>query len=455
MGKVIGEMDLDEILDDIRYLIKGDQSTFALNILADLHPADISEIMSHLDEEERRALFNLIPSELASEVLVELEENVKEDVLEGMDAAKIAEMVVEMDSDDAADLVSELPVEQASEVLDKIKEEDSEEIQELLLYPEDTAGGLMAKEYVAVNVNSSVQQAIEEIRRMHHDVEDLYHCFVIDEFGTLVGMISLRDLILSEPEVKVRDIMEQDIISIESTMDQEEVARLFRKYDLVVAPVVTKRHKLVGRITIDDVVDVIDEELGEDLGRIAGTGEETVLEDSILQISRARLPWLVLSFVGEVMSALILSSFSVTMEKIIASAFFIPIVMAMGGSSGQQSSIIVVRGIATGEIGYRDTGRRLFREIRVALLNGLALACLIFTVITLWQGDYHFGAILGITLIIVVLNASIIGALVPIVFKKLNIDPALATGPFIATFNDVFGLLIYFSLLSFFLQFYS
>ncbi len=454
MGAITNEMNLDEILNDIRFLIKKEQTSFVLNIIADLHPADISDILSHLDDDERRAIFNLIPPEVASEVLVELEENVKEDVLEGLDTHQIAEMVKDMDSDDAADLVSELPVEQATEVLEKIKEESSEEIQELLLYPEDTAGGIMAKEYVAVNVNSSVQQAIENIRSKHKDVEDLYHCFVIDDFGTLVGQLSLRTLILSEPGILVRDIMEQDIISVDSDLDQEEVAHLFRKYDLVVVPVVNRRHKLIGRITFDDIVDVIDEELGEDLGRIGGTGEETVLEDSILQISRARLPWLLLSFVGEVMSAFILSSFAVTMERIITSAFFIPIVMAMGGSTGQQSSIIVVRGLATGEIGFRDTGRRLFREIRVALLNGMALGILIFCVISLWRQDYGFGAILGSTLIVVILNASMIGAIAPLLFKKINVDPALATGPFIATFNDVVGLLIYFTLLTLSLHFF-
>ncbi len=452
MGKLTKEINHDELLDDIRDLLKNNQDNFVRNIITDMHPADIADIMAHLDEEERRRIFTLLTPEAASEVLVELEDTVKEDVLEGLDTQQIAEMVNEMDSDDATDVISELPTEQANEVLGKIKEESSEEIQELMLYPEDTAGGIMAKEYVAVNANSTVQEAIEEIRRRHKDVEELYYCFVVDDFGTLVGMVSLRDLILADPKTKVRDIMEEDIVVIENDMDQEEVARLFRKYDLVVAPVVNKRHKLIGRITVDDVVDVIDEEMDEDLARIAGTGEEYILEDSVLAISRARLPWLLLSFMGEIVSALILSYFQVTIEKVIISAFFIPIVMAMGGSTGQQSSIIVVRGLATGEISLRDTGKRLLREMRVAFLNGFVLAFLIFSIISLWQGEPMFGALLGIALIVVVLNASIIGALAPIFFKKINVDPALATGPFIATFNDVIGLLIYFSLLTVFIK---
>lgn len=453
MSKILSDINMDEILEDIRYLIKKGQNNFILNIIADLHPADIAEIMSHLDEDERRAIFDLLPSEQAHEVLVELEENVAEDVLEKMDSARIASLINEMESDDAADLVSELSLEKATEVLEKVEDESSEEIQELLLYPEDSAGGIMAKEYVAVHADATVSEAIEEIREKHMEVEDLYSCFVIDDYGTLLGTVSLRDLILSDPSTPVREIMDQEVISIDSDMDQEEVAKVFRKYDLIVAPVVNQRHKLIGRITIDDIVDVIDEEIEEDLGRIAGTGEEAVLEDSILEISRARLPWLVLSFLGEIVSAIILSFFSATIEQIVVSAFFIPIVMAMGGSTGQQSSIIVVRGIATGEISLRDTGRRLIRELRVALLNGFVLGLLIFATISLWQSDWKFGLILGSVLVIVVMNASVVGAMVPILFKKFNVDPALATGPFIATFNDVVGLLIYFSLLTLSIQY--
>ena len=448
MNRALQETNLDEIVENIRELIDEGQTNFVLNIVADLHPADISEIMNHLDEDERRVLFNLLPSEMASDVLAELDENVKEDVLEGMNSQRIAEMVNEMDSDDAADLVSELPTQQATEVLDKIEAEDSEEIQELLLYPEDTAGGIMAKEYVAVNANCTVNEAIEEIRKNYQDIEDVYHVYVVDDFGTLVGMISLRDLILANPDTRVRDIMKEDIITIDSDMDQEEVARLFKKYDLVSAPVVNKRHKLIGRITIDDVVDVIDEEIEEDLGRIAGTGEEEVLEDSVLQISRARLPWLVLSFLGEILSAFIIKSFEGTIQQIIASTFFIPLVMAMGGSSGQQSSIIVVRGLGTGEISLKDTGRRLRRELSVALLNGFVLAVLIFSIIALWNRDYLFGTLLGGALIIIIINASMFGAIIPLFFKKIHVDPALATGPFVATFNDVVGMIIYFCLLS-------
>lgn len=453
MARILQDADINEIVDNIRDLIKTDQTNFALLVIANLHPSDIAEIFAHLEEEERKALFNLLPSEQASEVLVELEENAQEDVLEEMDSKQIAEMVNEMDSDDAADIISDLPQEMASEILEHVEEESLEEIQELLTYPEDSAGGIMAKEFVSVRANTTVQMAIEEIRRKHEEVENILYCFVTDDFGTLLGSISLRSLVLAEPDTRVSQIMDKDIVIIDSEMDQEEVAKVFKKYNLVVAPVINKRNRLLGRITIDDVVDVIDEEIEEDLGKIAGTGEEEVLENSVLQITRARLPWLMISFVGQIFAALIMKRFEGTIQQIIASTFFIPMVMAMGGSVGQQSSIIVVRGLVTGEIGFGDTRRRLKRELFVALFNGAVLATLIFTIIVLWDRDYAFGALLATALIIIIINASLFGAIIPIFFKKVNVDPALATGPFVTTFNDVVGLLIYFSLLTIGFQF--
>jgi magnesium transporter len=447
MTRIIQDQNIDEIVENIRYLIKAEQTNFALPILADIHPSDIAEILSHLNEEERKSIFSLLSAERASDVLVELGEPVAEEVLEEMDNRQIAEMVNEMDSDDAADILSDLPPNQAAEVLQHVEEESSEEIQELLLYPEDSAGGIMAKEFV-------LQSAIEEIRKKHEEIENIYYCFVTDQFGTLLGSITLRALILATNKTKVQEIMDKDVVSIDVNMDQEEVAKIFRKYDLVVAPVTNKRGKLLGRITIDDIVDVIDEEIEEDLARMAGTGEEEVLEYNAFQITRARLPWLILSFIGQILAAFIMKYFEGTIQQIIASTFFIPMVMAMGGSVGQQSSIIVVRGLATGEISFGDTSRRLRREIIVALLNGIALGVMIFGVIYLWDRDYIFGFMLAISLILIIINASLFGAIIPIFFKKFNIDPALATGPFVATFNDVVGLMIYFTLLTIGFQYF-
>ncbi len=455
--KITSSAEFEEVLENIQELVEQGKLDYVRNILADLHPADIADLIERLEPEYRERVFSLLPAETAAEVLAELKDIPKEDVLEALDSSKLAEVISEMDSDDATDVVSELPEEKATEVLEKVEEETSEEIEELLRYEEDTAGGLMAKEILAVNANATVAQAIEELRRMkmeEEEIEELYRVYVVDDFGKLVGAVSVVHLILADPQTKIKEIMEPDVIAIQSDMDQEEVAQIFKKYDLVSAPVVNKNYKLIGRITIDDILDVIEEETDEDLARIAGTGEEEILEESVFKISRARLPWLIVSFIGEICSAFILENFSATISQIVASAFFIPIVMALGGSSGQQSAIIVVRGLATGEIALMDLSRRIWREFRASLLNGIIIALLIFAVVSLWQGDRHFALILSSTLIIVVMNASIFGAIIPFIFKKFNVDPAIATGPFVATFNDVVGLLIYFSLLKIAFQYF-
>ena len=448
MSRKISDTYFEEVLNDIKNLLENNQLDFIRNILADLHPADISDLIEHLDSDDRKKIFAILPPETASEVLVELEDPPTEVLLEEMDTHDIAKIVDHMDSDDAADVLAELSVEKATEVLENVEEESSVDIQELLTYREDTAGGIMAKEYVAVNANYTVQQAIDELRKTKEKVGEFYNVYVVDDFVKLVGFVSLKDLVLAEPGMLVQNIMNPKIIAIESHTDQEEVARIFQRYDLVSAPVINHRHKLIGRITIDDILDVINEETDEDLRRIAGTGEEEILEESIFRISRARIPWLIMSFFGEIVSAFIMDSFSATISQIIAAAFFIPLVMAMGGNTGQQTSVIVVRGLATGEIGMRDIRRRLWREIRVTLFVGLTLAVLIFGIVTFWQDNIRFAAVLASTLMVVVINASIFGSMIPFVLKKINIDPALATGPFISAFNDVVGLLIYFALLT-------
>lgn len=449
MSRQISDTYFEEVLSDIKNLLENDQLDFIRNILADLHPADIADLIEHLDSDDRKKIFSILPHKTASEVLAELEDPPTEFLLEEMNTHDIARMVDHMDSDDAADVLAELPIEKATEVLEKVEEESSVDIQELLTYREDTAGGIMAKEYAAINANSTIQEGIDELRRIKEKVGEFYNVYVVDDFGKLVGFISLKELMLAEPNLQVKEVMNPEIISIESHTDQEEVAKIFQKYDLVSVPVINHRQKLIGRITIDDILDVINEETDEDIGRIAGTGEEEILEESVFRISRARLPWLILSFFAEILSAFILDSFSATIDQIIAAAFFVPLVMAMGGNTGTQTSIIVVRGLATGEIGMRDIRKRLWREIRVTLLIGLMLALLVLGIVTLWQNNIRFAGVLAGTLILVVINASLFGSMVPFLLKKINIDPALATGPFISAFNDVVGLLIYFAVLTF------
>ena len=444
------DINQEEILENIRYLLENDQPEYVLNILADLHPADISDLLEHLDSDDRLQVFERLSQQIASDVLSELEDATKEDVLEELDPTTIAELVNEMDSDDAADLVQEvreLSEDKASEVLAQVEDEASEEIQELLEYPEDSAGGIMAKEYVAVNADWSVERTIEEIRKNREEVEEIYQCYVIDSDAKLVGIVPLKELVLAKPGAKIKTIMDDDVFPVTSEMDQEEVARMFEKYDLVSAPVINEQGQLIGRITVDDIVDVITEEAEEDISRIAGIGEEEVLEDSVYRIVRARLPWLVISFFGQILSAFIMKYFEASLAEILVSAFFIPLVMAMGGSIGQQTGIIVVRGLATGEINPKDLRRRLLRETKAAVVNAIVIAVLTFLAVLVMIQSINFGLVLAFALVIVVLNASIFGAMIPFGFKKLSLDPAIASGPFVTTFNDVVGLIIYLLLL--------
>ncbi|OQX95224.1 magnesium transporter [candidate division KSB1 bacterium 4572_119] len=444
--------DIKEIVENLKYLIDANRKVIIRNIIIDLHPADLAEILHYLNEENSNYIFSLLNAEVASDVIAEMDDISRDKILDDLDEQRISEIVDEMDSDDATDLVSDLPDDMVQKVLDSIDKEDSEEVIELLTHDEDTAGGIMAKEYVAVNKNLTVQQVIDEIRTKSEEVDDLYYIWVVDNEDKLVGIVSLKVLILASPKVKISEIMDPEIVSVKTDMDQEEVANIAKKYDLVSIPVTDDHGKLVGRITFDDVADVMEEEASEDMQRMAGiTDEEEFRETSILRISQVRLPWLLVGFVGQLGSAFILSRFEASLSQIIAAAFFIPIIMAMGGNAGIQSSTIMVRGMATGEIDLFEIRKRLFREIAVSLLNGLICGFLLYLVVSVFLKQASFGLLLGVVLFFIIIMASFMGALIPVILKKINIDPAIATGPFITTSNDVIGLLIYLGLITEFL----
>jgi len=436
------EINYESIIPDIEKLVKGRNHGVLLNILIDLHPADIEEILNRLKKDDRKYLFEILPPELAGDVIPELDTPVVEDVLEGVSEKKISELIDNMESDDAADLVGDLPDDVAQKVLDHAEQEVSQEVKELLHYKEDTAGGIMALEFLAMPETATVNETIEKIRESREDFDDLYSIWVVDDQNRLIGNVSLTDLVLAKGYTTLREIMNIDIHFVKTDMDQEEVANFFSKYDLVSAPVVNDNKQIVGRITIDDIVDVLEEEGSEDISFIAGAPDEEILEDSPFILSKARVPWLMVAFVGEIIAAFILNSFEATISQKLMTAFFIPIIMAMGGSTGQQASVIVVRGLATGDINLSDLRSRLSREIKVTLLNSSFFATLIFIIVFLWNG-ITFALILAISMFVVINYAGIVGSLIPFVFKKLNIDPALAAAPFVSTSNDIVGLLIY------------
>ncbi len=444
----MAEIPIESILPDIENLIEMRQSGSLKNIIIDLHPADIESILNRLKKEDRQYLFSLMSVELASEVLAELDQPVVEQLIEETSDNRLTKIIDHMDSDDAADIVAELPEEVASRVLDKLQLESSEDLKELLTYEEDTAGGIMAREFIALSQDAKVNEAIDEIRERREEFDAIYNIWVVDENKQLVGSVSLTDLVLAHGNTQLKSIMDVELRPIEVNTDQEEVAIFFKKYELVSAPVVNELGQMVGRITVDDIVDVLEEEGSEDIARISGAPEEELQEESTFVLSRARVPWLLVAFVGEIIAALVLNSYSATIDQMIATALFIPIIMAMGGSSGQQATVIVIRGLAIGDIDLRDTWRRLFKELKISLLNSLFFSVILFTLVYFWHG-LLFASILSGSMFIVINNAAVVGALIPFMFKRFNIDPALAATPFVATFNDVFGLLIYLSITTF------
>lgn len=441
----------DEFLNDISVLIESQSSESLLNILRDLHPADIAEIINHLNAEDAGYLFRILDTETASEVIIELDENLREMILNDIDASKITDIVDELEVDDATDIVAELPDNIAEHVLDNIDREYSEDVKELLKYPEDSAGGIMSSDYIAINEMATVKEAIDEIKRNSDEIGHIYHLYVVKNEGELIGTVPIKLLLINSPETKISSLIEEDLIYVTPEVDQEDVAKIMEKYDLVALPVVDEQKNLLGRITIDDIVDVIQEEAAEDIQKIAGLSEEEELSYSAYRISGNRLPWLLVALIGELLSAYVLSRFQATIGQILLSGIFIPMVMAMGGSSGSQSAVVVVRGLAAGEIWTSEVKKRLTKEFMVALLNGFACGIiLLIATQLLWNTEMMFSLVLSLSIIIIMVNATMVGATLPLLLYKMDLDPAISTGLFVSTANDILGLIIYFVLLTIF-----
>ena len=440
-----------ELIDNITNLIEAQDSHSILTILTNLHPADIAEIINHLNVNDAQYVFDILDKDTAVEVITELDEDLREEILSEIDKNKITDIVEELDSDDATDIVSELPEPIAEHVLENIDEEDSQEVKELLKYDEDTAGGLMSSDFVFVYDNSSLRDAIREVRKHAEEFEQIYHIYVLDKHNRLLGFVPLKTLLTHPLRTKITDVMEEDLIYVTPDVDQEEVARIMDKYDLVSLPVVDENKVMLGRITIDDIVDVIQEEAEEDLSKMAGLTDDEEFSHSVLKVSKIRMPWLLVSLFGELVSALVLSHFQASLEQVIVASFFIPIIMAMGGSSGQQAAIVMVRNLGTKNIWFSEAFKKLLKEFRVAMVNGI-ISAIILLLMTyfFFSTEIYFSMLLSFTLLIIMINATVIGAAVPILLSKIGVDPVVATGPFVATTNDIIGLLTYFIILSIF-----
>lgn len=437
----------EELIEHIQNLIEFGKDDELRHYLEEVHHADIAEIIDELELDQATYIIKLLDSEKTSDALMELEEDVRERILDNLSAKEIAEELENMDTDDAADIIAELSEERKQEVIGQIEnEEHADHIVELLRYDEDSAGGLMAKELVKVNENWSVTGCMTEMRAQAENVTRVHSIYVVDSKGKLKGRLSLKDLLTAPNNANVSDIYIPKVDYVNVHTEGEEVARIMQKYDLEAIPVVDEIGRLVGRITIDDIVDFIKDEAEKDYQMAAGISEDVEADDSILHLTRARLPWLILALLGGFVSVTVLGTFDAAMQEHAALFFFVPLIAAMAGNVGVQSSAIVLQGLANKSL-RGSLLNRLFKEILLSLFNGVALAILlIIGGIFLLGFNFWFGLTVGVSLVSVIIIASLIGTFVPIILDKFGIDPAMATGPFITTSNDIFGILIYFTI---------
>lgn len=415
-------------------------------MLTGLQAPDIAEIMDELSDEHRLSFFKMVDEELSGDVFAELEADVREYLSETLSSKEIAEKVIEkIETDDAADVLGEMDESKKEEVISHIDDaEHASDIVDLLNYDEDTAGGLMAKELVQVELNWTVDECVAEIRRQAEDVDPVYTVYVTDDKKQLLGRVSMKRLLLAAGHQKVEHIYINEIISVKATRNSEEVASIMDKYDLVVLPVVDDLNRLIGRITIDDVVDVIVEEAEKDLQIASGISEKVESGDNVWRLTRARLPWLMIGLTGGIIGAKVIGAYEDDIARYTELAFFIPLIAAMGGNVGVQSSAIIVQGLANKTLRLESFWKRMLKELAVGLLNGLACATAIFAFNYFFAGNHMLSVTVSVALLSVILFAAVFGALVPLALDKYKIDPALATGPFITTANDVLGLLLYF-----------
>ena len=429
--------------------LANDQKTEALaGLLKDLNTVEIANSLLQLKLKHQLTVIGLLERDKASEVMSHLHDYVPpilEEIAGQMNSEQLGDLIEEMDKDDAADLVSILDDEMATRVLDELPEKDREKITSLLQYDSESAGGIMNPLVVSVRSGITVNQAVKYIQKFAKDneIDEFFVIYVTDGHGHLVGSVSLTRLFLAKSNELIKDIMDPDVIAVDVDMDQEKVAMLAKEYNLVTVPVIDKHLRLVGRVTSDDMMDVLSDEFEEDLGQIAGTGQEDVLEKSLLKAARDRLPWLLLGLGGGGLAAWLMRGFESSLAALPQIAFFIPVVAALGGNIAIQSSSLVVRGLATGQVRTGDMLRRTWKEIRVGLLNGLICALLLFGMVWLLTDEIIMGYTTSGALLIVVCLSAFVGTTVPIILKKLHIDPAIATGPFITTANDILGIAIY------------
>ncbi|MDP6294824.1 MAG: magnesium transporter [SAR324 cluster bacterium] len=431
----------------VKKLISTERSELLKSVFEPLKPVEIANILLQLKLQHQLVVLENLEREISSEVLNNLQDSpsILGDIVKQLSPDRLSDAIEDMPQDDAADFVGLLDDDEADALLERLPEKDREELTHLLQYDEESAGGLMTPYVVAIRKDQTVAAAIKEIQKFvkKEGFELFYSAYVVDEYDHLIGTIGTTELLLSERNTLIENLMNPEVVAVDQDLDQEEVARIAKEYDLVVVPVIDKHLRLIGRVTLDDLVDVIVEEHNQDLGHIAGTGDEEVTETSVLRASGDRLPWLLVGLFGGFLTAIVMSFYENALVSLPDVTYFIPLVAALGGSIGIQSSSIVVRGLATGAIQATDMLVRLWKELRVAFLNGIICSFILAGMSWYLTHDYGRALTSGISLLIVVCFAATVGSTIPIILKRMNIDPALATGPFITTTSDIIGIAIY------------
>ena len=435
-----------DYLEKIQHELSTENSEFIQEEVVELHAADIADIIENLSLEEGKQLFDYLNEDKAADSLVELDEDVRERILPLFSPKQIAEQIDQLDSDDAADLLGELTDERKDAVISEMEDKEHvSEIIDLLRYDEDCAGGLMQSEFVQVRANFTVKRCIIELRKQAEEVEKVYSIYVVDEHDVLLGVLSLKRLLFAKPTTMISELYQDSNIKyVKTEDDKEEVAEIMKRYDLIAVPVVDRQKKLVGRITIDDIVDVMQEEAEKDYQLASGITDNVEVSASILKNTRSRLPWILIGILGGILSSLILQNYETDIAINPVLAFFIPLITATGGNVGVQSSAIVVQGLASKEFQFHSIYKQLLKELVVGSFIGIICGLLIFTFNYFTNTDVILGITIGVSIFVVVIIAAIFGTLFPLVLDKLNIDPALATGPFVTTTNDILGLSVYF-----------
>ena len=436
----------DELISKIKKLIEDNNRDKLLSSLADIHYADLAEIFELLETTEVIFLVKIFDKQKIADALAEIDEDLREIILEKLSAKEIAEKIVELDTDDATDVISELTEERQERVFSQIKDAElTDDIKELLKYDEDTAGGLMAKELVSVNENLSISKCLDEIRKQAKNVTRVHSIYVVDSKNKLKGRLSLKDVVTAKSRSKVRDIYIPNVDYVTVDQEGEDVAKIMSKYDLEAIPVTNKRKTLLGRITIDDIVDLIKDEAEKDYQLAAGISSEVEVNDSIFQLTKARLPWLFLGLLGGLGSVFILKDFEQIMNQpdLRNLFFYTPLIAAMAGNVGVQSSAIIVQGLAN-DLVKGSLLNRLFKEVGLSLINGFALSVILIIFGQIVNQDLSMSLTIAGSMMGVIIIAALVGTFVPIILDKQGIDPAIATGPFITTANDIFGIFLFF-----------